>query len=323
MTNPPPTRRRFIGISAAVAGLAILPGGPSIAATHAHRWKGVAMGADAEMLLYHDNPAAAEQLINACLAEVHRLERIFSLYREDSAISQLNAAGTLAHPPPELIDLLSRASAISDLTDGAFDITVQSLWRLYRDHFTNGGAPKGPSEMALNAAKELVDYRAVDVRPNLISFSRPGVQITLNGIAQGYITDAVSNILRQAGATNVLVNMGEIRALGSHPNGQPWRIGLRPDANNPVALNDQAIATSAGDGMIFPSSETHHHLFDPRSGLSAHKWQRISVIAKNATLADALSTAFYVLNDDRIRSMSAKSNVQVLAVSQDGKPFNI
>lgn len=279
------------------------------------------MGADAEMLLYHESQVAAEQLIDACLAEVHRLERIFSLYRKDSAISQLNAAGTLAHPPPELIDLLSRASAISDLTNGAFDVSVQSLWRLYSDHFTNGGAPDGPSKKTLVAAKELVDYRTIAVYPDLISFSRPGVQITLNGIAQGYITDAVSRILRQAGATDVLVNMGEIRALGSHPDGQPWRIGLG-GSNNPYALNNQAIATSEAHGMFFPSTEDYHHIFDPKSGASAHKWQRVSVIARNATLADALSTAFYSLDNNVIRSISAKSNVQVRALSNAGIPFN-
>lgn len=317
-----PTRRRFITISAAVAGLTAIPGA-ALARSPAHRWRGGAMGADAEMILYHDKPEVAQKLIDACIAEVHRLERIFSLYRSDSAISELNATGTLAHPPPELIGLLSRASAISELTDGAFDITVQSLWRLYSDHFTNGGTPAGPSEAALRATRKLVDYRTVVVRSDLISFSRPNVQITLNGIAQGYITDAVSKILRQAGATNVLVNMGEIRALGAHKDGHPWRVGLGSDALDTYELNDQAIASSEGKGMFFPSTRDHHHLFDPHSGASAHRWQRVSVIAPNATLADALSTAFYSLSDDRIRSISAKSNVQVRAQYKDGIPFNI
>lgn len=317
-----PSRRRFITISAAVAGLTAMPTGAALAGSLTHRWRGVAMGADAEMILYHDKFHTAEKIIDACIAEVHRLERIFSLYRSDSAISELNATGNLSHPPIELVDLLSRASAISELTDGAFDITVQSLWQLYSDHFTNSGAPEGPPKTALNAARELVDYRTVDVRQDLISFSHPGVQITLNGIAQGYITDAVSEILRQAGATNVLINMGEIRALGAHKDGHPWRVGLGTDAGNEYELSDQAIASSEGKGMFFPSTRDHHHLFDPHSGASAHKWQRVSVIASNATLADALSTAFYSLSDNQIRPISAKSNVQVRALRQDGRSFN-
>lgn len=315
-------RRRFIAISAAVAGLSAIPPGVALANAHVHRWRGVAMGADAEMLLYHDDPIAAERLTNACLSEVHRLERIFSLYRDDSALSQLNANGELHNPPPELIDLLSRAHAVSESTGGAFDITVQSLWRLYQEHFTKGGNADGPSRAALNAALERVDYRTVVVQPDIISFSRSGVQITLNGIAQGYITDAVANVLKRAGAMNVLVNMGEIRGLGLRGDGEPWRVGLGKDDGNQITLSDKAVATSAGHGMVFPSSNIHH-LFDPRSGRSASNWQQISVVARNATMADALSTAFSTLDETKILAIRKKIDVQVYAINKDGNTVTV
>jgi len=317
-----PSRRRFITISAAVAGVATLPPGITLAGSSARRWQGVAMGADAEMILYHDNADAAQKLIDDCISEVHRLERVFSLYQRDSAISKLNQAGVLKAPPPELVDLLSRSHSISELTDGAFDVSVQSLWQLYQAHFTQGGGPEGPSQAALEAARELVDYRAIEIQPDQTAFTRPGMSVTMNGIAQGYITDAVTQVLKRAGATNVLVNMGEIRALGRHADGQPWKVGLGSETDLKIDLIDKAVATSAGDGMVFPSSD-YHHLFDPRSGLSAHRWKQMSVIAHTATFADGFSTAFSSLDETKIRAISTKSNIQVRAIKHDGSFFSV
>lgn len=316
-------RRRFIGISAATLGLALAPSSAGAAITQPHRWRGIAMGADAEMLLYHDDIDVAEKLNKACLAEVHRLEKIFSLYRPDSAISQLNATGELLSPPIELVDLLSRARTISEQTSGAFDVTVQSLWRLYHDHFTGGGIVSGPSEDALRAAKALVNYRAVDVQLNVISFTQPDMAITLNGIAQGYITDAVTDLLRNAGMTHLLVNMGEIRALDSHRDGQPWRIGLGADVIEPIELMDRAVATSAGAGMVFPSSDNHHHLFDPHTGGNAHHWQQVSVIAPNATLADGLSTAVMSMEEQEVRTVARAFSCDVIAINKNGRLISV
>lgn len=317
-------RRRFIGISAATMGLVMAPyGAKGALGVQPYRWRGVAMGADAEMSLYHDDIDVAEKLTKACLAEVRRLEKIFSLYRPNSAVSQLNTHGELHNPPIELVDLLSRAATISELTNGAFDITVQSLWRLYHDHFTGGGDVAGPSEDALRNAMARVNYRAVDVQPDAISFSQPDMAITLNGIAQGYITDAVTNFLRDAGMAHVLVNMGEIRALGSHADGQPWHIGLGTNIDEPIELMDRAVATSAGAGMVFPSSENHHHLFDPHTGLSTQRWQQVSVIAPNATLADALSTAFMAMDEPEIRAVASTFSCNVIATSKNMRQVSI
>ena len=317
-------RRRFIGISAAAMGVTMAPSGVNRAVIQQpYRWRGVAMGADAEMTLYHDDMDVAEELTNACLFEVQRLEKIFSLYRPDSAISQLNANGELRNPPLELVDLLSRAATISDLTNGSFDVTVQSLWRLYHDHFTGGGAVAGLSADALRVAKARVNYRAVDVQPDVISFTQPDMAITLNGIAQGYITDAITNLLRDSGMDNVLVNMGEIRAVGSHADGQPWRIGLGADIDEPIELMDRAVATSAGAGMVFPSSENYHHLFDPLTGSSARHWQQVSVIAPYATLADALSTGFMAMGIEDIRAAAEAFSSRVIGVDGNGDQFSV
>jgi thiamine biosynthesis lipoprotein len=266
----------------------------------------VALGADATLQIHHPDPATADRLIDRCRLEVARLERIFSLYREDSALRRLNRDGKLDDPPLELVELLGRAEAFSRLTTGAFDATVQPLWGLYAAHFSLPRPdPAGPGKAAIAAALERVGHAAVDVDPSRIRLAKPGMALTLNGIAQGYITDLVVDLLRGAGIDHSLVDMGEIRALGSRPSGSPWTVGL-DDPIAPghvaerIAITDQAVATSGGYGTQFDPAGHFNHIFDPRTGATSWRYLSVSVIAPTATAADALSTGFSLMPMDSI-----------------------
>jgi len=301
------TRRRFLGITAAASALALAPGALHLARTTAQPphgieplcWRGVALGADAELRLYHPDPVAAQGLLQQALAEIQRLESLFSLYREDSALATLNRQGRLDEPPADLLRLLTESTHYSRLTRGAFDPSVQPLWKLYADHFSQPGAdPAGPAASALRATLAQVDYRAIQTEPGRIQL-RPGMALTLNGIAQGYITDRVTELLRAGGLDRALVGLGEIRGLDSHPaaGAAPWRVGLaRPQAPEQVYtsvdLRTQALATSGGYGTPLDPAGRHTHLFDPRTGRAQPHHRSVSVLAATATMADALSTAF-------------------------------
>ena len=307
-----PTRRRFIAIAAAAAGLPLAAVGARAETAHLHRWSGIALGAAAEIVLSDPDAAHARRLIARCVAEIDRLEDVFSLYRSESALSRLNKDGRLAAPPLELVALLAEAGSYSERTEGAFDATVQPLWRLYAEHFAQTGAdPLGPAEADRAEAQALVDYRAVAIEPAEVRFVRPGMAITLNGIAQGYITDRVAALLQDAGMGDVLLDIGEVRALGRHPDGRPWRVGLRHAAEpetlaRTVTLADRAVATSAGIASPFDASGRHHHLFDPATGGPAPATGQISVIAPRATMADALSTALAVSPPARVAALGAR-----------------
>ena len=307
-----PTRRRFIAIAAAAAGLPLAATGARAEIAHLHRWSGIALGAAAEIVLHDPDSARAHRLIARCVAEIDRLEDVFSLYRPESAVSRLNRDGRLAAPPLELVALLAEARSYSERTEGAFDVTVQPLWRLYAAHFSRPGAdPHGPAEADLALAHALVDYRAIEIAPAEVRLARPGMAITLNGIAQGYITDRVAALLQDAGMGDVLLDIGEVRALGRHPEGRPWRVGLRYAAEpetvaRTLALADRAVATSAGIASPFDVSGRHHHLFDPSTGRSAPGAGQISVIAPRATVADALSTALAVSPPARAAAYAAR-----------------
>lgn len=304
------SRRRFIRIAVGGAAMAALAGPSALAVgVPLRRWKGVALGAEAEMILPADG---ADGLITLALAEVGRLERIFSLYRADSALVRLNRQGFLDAPPLDLVDLLARAQAVSAASGGAFDVTVQPLWDAYAAYFAQPGAdPVGPSHAVLDAALARVDWQAVDVAPERIAFAKPGVAVTLNGIAQGYITDKVTERFRAEGFDNILISLGETRALGRHPAGRSWRI-LPGEGREEIPLADGAIATSAPDGTTFSAAPASNHIFDPRSGRGAtlHDW--VSVAAPTATEADAWSTAFTLMPVAAIRTAVSRTAIRTV-----------
>lgn len=313
MTTPPLTRRRFLGIAATAAGLALLPAGLRAASAGdgvpVRTWRGAALGADACLQFAHPDPAEADRLIGVCLEEVARLERVFSLYRPESALARLNRDGALDAPPADLVRLLSETVDFGRRTDGAFDPTVQPLWQLYAGHFGRPGAdPQGPPAAAVRAALGLVDYRNLRVEPGRTGFARRGMAVTLNGIAQGYVTDRVAERLKAEGMDRVLVDMGEIRALGHHPAGRPWTVGLKNPADEArtvetLEVADMAVATSGGYGTLFDPAGRFTHLFDPASGGCAREWLAVTVLAPDATTADALSTALSVVPEGRARTI--------------------
>lgn len=148
--------------------------------------------------------------------------------------------------------------------------------------------------------------------------------VTLNGVAQGYITDRIVDLLRDAGLTSSLVDMGEDRAIGARVDGTPWRIGLaerQDDAFPDVVLDviDKAVATSSGMGFHFDEAKRFSHILDPRTGGVAAFYRRMTVMADDAATADALSTAFSLMDESGIRSaLDRRSGVLVDLVRADG-----
>lgn len=317
------TRRRAIAIFAAAAGLPLLTAAK--AASSLVTWQGQALGAPATLILNHDDRARAERLIDAVVAEVARLERVFSLYRDDSALSELNRVGTMVAPPQDLVALLGSCQEYWTISGGAFDPTVQPLWTLYRDHFTLPEAdPSGPSAGKIRDTLETIGLQGIRFNRDRIVLTRPKMALTLNGVAQGYITDRIVDLLRDAGVTSSLVDMGEDRAIGSRSDGTPWRIGLaeRQDDESPDAVLevvDKAVATSSGAGYHFDEAQRFSHILDPRTGEAPSLYKRLTVIADDATTADALSTAFSLMDETSIRStMKRRADVSVDLVRPDG-----
>ncbi|MCC3306402.1 FAD:protein FMN transferase [Sneathiella sp. HT1-7] len=310
MTKIPPipkiTRRRFI-ITASAAGA--FASQPVSAATLAGglqqvNWKGAALGAEASIQLFHRDPQWAREQLQRCQKEIYRLEELFSLYRPDSTICRLNADGYLDNPDIEFLNLLSLSKSFSEQTKGFFDVTIQPLWKLYADHFSENNAdPFGPSPSAISAALEKVGSSKIELSASRITFKRPEMAITLNGIAQGYITDRVSDLLKSAGFEDVLVSLGENFALGRKSDGSPWRVGILSPADgktisSTVNLTNKALATSGGYGSPFSEISKANHLLNPQTGEWSELNRSVSVISSSATHADAASTALALMTSE-------------------------
>lgn len=300
------TRRRFIQISAAFAASAAAPGA-SRASAETWTWNGVVLGAEASLTLQHPQESAAKSAIADCLAEVARLEAIFSLHRPDSALSRLNAQGYLDGAPADLRVLLAHSLALARQTNGAFDPTIQLLWRAYADHFSTPAADQdGPPPEIIAAASARTGWQHVALDGGRIEFLKPNMEMTLNGIAQGYITDKAGELLKSRGFSNVLINLGEQLALGPKWDGEAWSVGIAgPVEDAPLLLRlpltQGALATSGGYGCCFDKVGRFGHILDPQTGRPAARWKSMSVLAACAAEADGLSTAFSVMSADDIK----------------------
>ncbi|GAA6181217.1 FAD:protein FMN transferase [Shimia sp. NS0008-38b] len=272
-------RRRFLTIAAASAAL---PAGVALAATETATWSGVALGAPAQMKIVGMTDAQAAPVFAQVAAELDRLEGIFSLYR-DSELTALNRDGVLKAPSAEMLEVLAIADDLNRASGGAFDATVQPLW------LAKGGQGN------VDAAKALVGWDAVAFDADEVRFGTEGMALTLNGVAQGYVTDRVVLILKDAGLTDVLMDMGEVAALGHRADGAAWVAGVSTPAGEiveRVQLSDRALATSAPMATVLSGSDAHIFGPDGNEGAVA----LASVSAPTAAIADGLSTALCLMD---------------------------
>lgn len=293
MTGPILSRRRALGIIAATAATALWSPKARAAPPIRWQWTGTALGAEAKIILVHPDKALARAAFAAARNEIERLENEFSLFRAESALARLNREGRLAAPGIDMRRLLGEALRFADITGGAFDPTVQPLWELYAGHFARHPRDTlGPAPEAVAAARMTVGWRRVGLTAGAAVLA-PGTRLTLNGIAQGYITDRVADLLRGFGFERLLLDLGEARAIGG-----PWSAQVREFETNGepfrLPLAGAALAVSSAKGTVFDAAGRWHHLFDPRSGTPASSWSAVAVRADDATTADALSTALAV-----------------------------
>ncbi len=306
-----PTRRRALRILVAAAAASVAPR----SASSQTEWRGTALGADVSISFADAEGAATQAAVAEILLEIERLEAVFSLQRGDSELSRLNAASRLESPSPDLLNVLSIARMAHAATLGRFDPTVQPLWRFFVDWYARDRGRARPGDEDLAAARALVGFGRI--RASAAAIELPvGAALTLNGIAQGYITDRASALLRRAGFRRVLVDLGETRALDGRADGDAWRVGL-PDGRR-VALQDGALATSAGAATRF-ADNGDHHIFDPVDGRPARRWDWLAVAHKSAAVADALSTGLYCLAPEAaIKAAGAVSGVRLWGYSVSG-----
>ncbi len=248
-------------------------------------------------MILHGPEALTRAVLDEARSLIAGIEARFSLFDPASELSRLNAAGAI-RPSAEMAELLGLADTAHRLTGGLFDPTVQPLWAAL-------ARGEGTAE-----ALEAIGWARVTRGTKRVSLA-PGQALTFNGIAQGYATDRVAELLARHGFEQALISIGEHRGLGG-----PWRLGLVDPEHGAMArrtLNGTAIATSSP--MATPLGETGHILHHQRRP----RWSTVSVEAQSAALADALSTGLVLAEVDEIRMVARHDAVVgVTLVGFDG-----
>ena len=262
---------------------------------------------------YGENASAA---LDAAEETLRTLDAKLDRHDETSTVSALNRDGTVEDA--ELAQLTDIAQTIGALSGGAFDPTVAPVMDAW--DFT-GDAPRVPSDEELSALLAHVGLEKLSVDGNTIALS-DGAQLDLGGIAKGYAAGRVRTILREAGVTSAIISLGgNVAAVGKKPDGSAWTVGLqdpdRPEAYfGTVSIEDACVVTSGAYQRYFEENGVcYHHILDPHTGCPAESGVKsVSVVAQDDTLADALSTALFVMGLDAGAEFQKSSGLAFEAV---------
>ncbi|MBU0516813.1 MAG: FAD:protein FMN transferase [Proteobacteria bacterium] len=300
-------RRRFLRV-AGLVGLGLAGGGLAPGAATAIRFDQSrfrvketrpALGTFVTLLAVDPSRDRAQEALGLAWQEIDRLTKILSRYDPSTPVSVLNRDRRLNAAPPELLAVLDLAARLHRRSGGALDVTVAPVVDLFRRSAEAGG--RWPTAANIADALSLVDAGRLRVRGGAVGLLRPGMAVTLDGVAKGFIVDRASDLLRSRGVGDHLIDAGgDIRVSGRKAPDRPWRVAVRdPLRQRPygavINLTNAAVATSGGYEIFFDCQKIHHHLIDPNTGRSPQTLASLSVIAPTAALADALATAGFIM----------------------------
>lgn len=275
-------RRRFLSISAAVSiGAAI-----GFTRQNETTWNGYALGANASIKIYGDE-AKAKSVLDTVVQQIRYSEKLFSLYDPNSYLSILNKNSQLINAPDEFMNLMHEIIRLNEKTEGLFDPTIQPYFLAYSNaqQIDHGDGHDLKESVGL--------HNVMFFEGNEIVYKNKKTTMTLNGIAQGFITDLVTKTLQSYGLNNILVNVGEHRA--GHKKTRLGVENLEGNIFSQITLKDNAVATTSPHAYLFNNGAGH--IISAIDGGIKSKWKTVSVVAKNATIADGVSTALALTKD--------------------------
>lgn len=267
---------------------------------------------------------APQETVDATLRICADYEKILSKTAAGSDIDRLNRAnGEPVEVQPETAALLALAVEIGTASGGAFDVSIapaSALWDFKAE------VPQIPDENALLAACGRIDYRSIVIDGNTVTLKN-GAEIDLGGIAKGYIADCVADYLKGQGVASACINMGgNVVLIGTKPDGTSWTVGVRDPNGTPeqseevLTLSDAAVVTSGTYERGFDlDGVRYHHILDPKTGMPVQNGlASVTVIGTRSALCDALSTACFVLGEEKSRPVLERYGVRAIFLYADG-----
>lgn len=267
------------------------------------------------------------QVLKKLEDKINELDEMLSTGKETSEVSRLNRSGE-AVLSPTVANLVKRSLDIYKKTDGLFDITIYPLMELWGFPTKNYKVPSG-KEIAEKL--KLVGFDKIDFNEETrkISFKNKGMEIDFGGIGKGYITDELVKILTDEKVESAIINLGgNVFGFRKKPDGSLWNIAIR-DPNEPdkymaaIRLEDSAVITSGGYERYFEENGIiYHHILDPRTGKPSESGLKsVSIISKDGTLADALSTSLFIMGEEKAAKYWKEngSNFDILLMTKDNR----
>ncbi len=268
------------------------------------------------------SPYVLDAAISSSFEEINALERLLTRFQPSSDVSRLNTVAEIENPSDAMLSVLTEANRFSELTEGAFDVTVKPALDLMSE-FLSGGP--GPSDADFEAAQKLINYESVVISSDTASFARKGMGMTLDGIGTGYIIDRAASKLRSCGVRSALVQVGgTLVAIGSRADGSPWPIGVRDPLNEngligTLQVKDQAVATSGDYENYFTPDKRFYHIVDPATARSPLYSHSATVVAPTAMDADAMGVSLMVRSPrDGLLTIDGLKGFECLIAARDG-----
>ena len=272
--------------------------------------------------VYDTDEGKANNSIEKAFEEIQRIDDVLSIYKNSSEANRLNEDGFIENASYDLLYNVERSLYYANLSDGAFDITVQPILDLYTHTFNDLKRP--PTEEEINETLILINYKNIILSKDKksIKLSKKGMKITLGGIAKGYAVERAIDILNKEGIQHALVNAGgNMRAIGNKGT-EDWQIALENPRNKQeyitiIPLNNNAVSTSGDYERYFNENKTFHHIVNPKTGYSAIELISVTIITDNAMDADALSTSVFVLGKEKGLKLIEDLGVKGLIITRE------
>ncbi|MBV8388290.1 MAG: FAD:protein FMN transferase [Mucilaginibacter sp.] len=289
------------------------------------------MGNHFELTVVAGDEKWAHERIDAGVAEIQRIERLLTTFSDDSETNRINQNAGICpvEVSAETFNLVERSLKISQVTQGAFDITYGSidkrLWN-FDQHMTSL-----PDKETAKKMVRLINYRNVilDREKSSVLLKEKGMRIGFGGIGKGYAAERAKQVMKEQGVTSGVVNAsGDLTAWGLQPNGNPWTVGIaNPDAKHEVfsymSITDMAVATSGNyEKFAMIDGKKYSHTINPRTGLPVTGIKSVTIISTNAEIADAMATPVMIMGiRTGLDMINQIKNIEAVIIDDDDRLY--
>lgn len=273
----------------------------------------------------------AKQRIEAGVKEIRRIEALLTTFNEESETNRINQYAGIrpVEVSPEIIQLIERSKRISDVTQGAFDISYgsvdKSLWNF------NMNMTSLPDKKTAKKSVKLINYKNIEIDAvrSTVFLKERGMRIGFGGIGKGYAAEMAKNVMKRLGVVSGVVNAsGDLTAWGNQPNGLPWTIGIaNPNLSHELFsymnITDMAVATSGNyEKFVMIDGKRYSHTIDPKTGLSVSGIKSVTIISTNAEIADAMATPVTIMGVKAgLHMINQIKNIEAIIIADDDKLF--